>query len=281
MISVAVERTTIDLGSLNLEVFQVESGDYYLSITQILTAIGINEAWFRTIAKKAPKALEWLQNNGFKEFYNGRIIGEQKARQVKLLTIEDTCLVWSYFANNGNSKAISLLKAVSCHPEKLKLPKSFKVLASTPSAIKKENKRLKQVNKTSVNYSSPEKKVENKLAKSIKGSIQQVMTLVGTIDILTLTEVIEVKAVTSWKAALGQVLVYGGQYPSHTMRLHLFGSVRSDMRELIEKECQRFHVRVTWESDITCLNSNKPVSAKPLTSIDLRPLPTRHDPLDI
>lgn len=69
----------------------------------------------------------------------------------------------------------------------------------------------------------------------------------GRIDILTPTEVIEVKRVPQWKAALGQVLVYGGAYRDRRLRIHLIGELTQSKLALIQQECQRHQVRVTWE----------------------------------
>lgn len=91
-----------------------------------------------------------------------------------------------------------------------------------------------------------EKAVTLKLAKKLNGQTE-VITLAGVIDILTSTELIEVKNFRNWKAALGQVLVYGDYYPSHQMRIHLFGTSHYSYLELIRNHCDRFGVVLTWE----------------------------------
>lgn len=52
----------------------------------------------------------------------------------------------------------------------------------------------------------------DRLAKQLKGRIE-VPTEAGRIDILTDTEVIEVKRSNKWKDAIGQVKSYGYYYP--------------------------------------------------------------------
>lgn len=42
-------------------------------------------------------------------------------------------------------------------------------------------------------------------------------------DLLTQTEIIEVKHLSEWKSAMGQILAYSGFYPEHHKRIHLFG----------------------------------------------------------
>jgi hypothetical protein len=61
-------------------------------------------------------------------------------------------------------------------------------------------------------------------------------------------EIIEVKRVKNWKAALGQVLAYGYFYPSHQKRIHLFGKAHSVSVKHISSICQQYRVRVTWDT---------------------------------
>lgn len=84
------------------------------------------------------------------------------------------------------------------------------------------------------------------LAKKENGLIE-VQTLTGRIDVLTSTELIEVKQVKGWKQALGQVLVYGSYYPSHQKRIHLFGETQESFLAMVESHCSKFDVYVTWE----------------------------------
>lgn len=76
--------------------------------------------------------------------------------------------------------------------------------------------------------SSPVKGTEawyrDRLAEKLKGK-KEVHTKAGRIDILTDTEVIEVKRVSGWKGAIGQVKSYGSYYPNHSLRIHLFGKL--------------------------------------------------------
>lgn len=91
-----------------------------------------------------------------------------------------------------------------------------------------------------------EEGVKFRLAKKLKGRTE-VITPVGEIDILTSAELIEVKAIRDWKAALGQVLIYGDYYPSHQMRLHLFGQCHESYLDLVRYHCEKRGVTVTWE----------------------------------
>lgn len=85
------------------------------------------------------------------------------------------------------------------------------------------------------------------LAKKLGGK-QEVYTFAGNIDVLTATELIEVKSVIAWKSALGQVLVYGCDYPSHQKRIHLFGETQKSFLSMIRYHCDKYDVTVTWEA---------------------------------
>ena len=66
----------------------------------------------------------------------------------------------------------------------------------------------------------------------------------GRIDVLTKTEIIEVKQAKNWKHAVGQVVVYRLEYPHHLARIHLYGNVN---RFIVENNCRKLNIRVTWE----------------------------------
>ncbi|MGD1852693.1 MAG: Rha family transcriptional regulator [Leptolyngbyaceae cyanobacterium] len=92
-----------------------------------------------------------------------------------------------------------------------------------------------------------ESSYSNELANKSLGQ-REVKTLAGNIDVLTCTQIIEVKAVKQWKAALGQVLVYSHYYPSHEKRIHLYGETQESFLEMIKNHCEKFSVVVTWEA---------------------------------
>jgi hypothetical protein len=71
---------------------------------------------------------------------------------------------------------------------------------------------------------------------------------IGIPDVLTESEVIEVKQGKNWKHAIGQVLVYKLYYPEHTARIHLFGgSIVTINRKTIEEHCEKLDVKVSWD----------------------------------
>lgn len=67
-----------------------------------------------------------------------------------------------------------------------------------------------------------------KLNNKLNGQLE-VDTPCGKIDIVTNTEIIEVKKYKLWKHALGQILVYGYYYPDKNKRIHLFNCENNNM----------------------------------------------------
>lgn len=86
----------------------------------------------------------------------------------------------------------------------------------------------------------------DKLANQLNGKTE-VQTPVGRIDILTKTELIEVKKVNGWKNAIGQVKSYGRYYPEHRLRIHLFGKLTQSLLETIQQHCQSENITLTWD----------------------------------
>jgi hypothetical protein len=94
-----------------------------------------------------------------------------------------------------------------------------------------------------------EHEVQQKLC-TLWGGEKEVSTPSGRIDLLTSTEVIEIKHVSCWKGGIGQLLCYQRYYPSLSMRLHVFGSASFNLLPHIEMECKRFNIALSWEQDI-------------------------------
>lgn len=93
---------------------------------------------------------------------------------------------------------------------------------------------------------SQEKQIRDRLHQELGGLIE-VATPVGRIDLLTNTEVIEVKHVQNWKSALGQVLAYSGFYPEHQKRIHLFGENGLAALRAAKNTCEAFRITVSYE----------------------------------
>ena len=95
-------------------------------------------------------------------------------------------------------------------------------------------------------YDNPEYQVVKRLQTELGGQIE-VVTAVGRIDLLTETEIIEVKQVSDWKSALGQILTYAGFFPEHTKRIHLFGDCTPEKKLVIYSTLLSFDVIATFE----------------------------------
>lgn len=91
--------------------------------------------------------------------------------------------------------------------------------------------------------SQKELEIKNKLHQEL-GGIVECETDFGFIDLLTDTEIIEIKIGKNWKHGLGQLCAYSQIYPNHSKRLHLFDF---DRNEQIEKVCEKFGVVITYE----------------------------------
>lgn len=93
-------------------------------------------------------------------------------------------------------------------------------------------------------------RVRDALACAVGGTTE-VETSSGFIDVLSETEVIEVKYYRKWKDGLGQVLAYQSHYPRLARRLHLFarnGDRDTDKYcELAKSVCGQHMVQVTFE----------------------------------
>jgi hypothetical protein len=91
---------------------------------------------------------------------------------------------------------------------------------------------------------SEEKRIRDILWNELGGDIE-VYTEGGFIDLLTDTEIIEVKNIKNWKHAIGQILVYSIYYPKHKKRIHLFDATEEHY-DIIEKHCKIHNIIVTY-----------------------------------
>lgn len=93
------------------------------------------------------------------------------------------------------------------------------------------------------NNSCVEKDIQNRLYKELGGEME-VYTNFGYIDLLTDTELIEIKVGNNWKHGLGQLLAYRKFYLNHSLRLHLFDI---EHQTDISDWCKEYNVLVTYE----------------------------------
>ena len=91
-----------------------------------------------------------------------------------------------------------------------------------------------------------EHSIRNKIAKSLGGQIE-VPCKTGFVDVLTDLEIIEVKKIKSWKAAVGQVLIYALEFDGKTPRIHLFGNSSFEFKAMIVSFCNQLSINVSFE----------------------------------
>eukprot|EP00854_Cymbomonas_tetramitiformis_P015403 gene15403-18230_t len=87
------------------------------------------------------------------------------------------------------------------------------------------------------------------LGKAVLNGDVEIETPNGKIDVLTATEIIEVKMVTNWKHAFGQLCCYAVHYPDHRRRVHLFGSKEDNekFKPEIQRAAEILGVHATFE----------------------------------
>jgi DNA-binding transcriptional regulator GbsR (MarR family) len=91
----------------------------------------------------------------------------------------------------------------------------------------------------------PERVVRDRLQAQLGGKVEA-YTKYGLIDLLTDTELIEIKVVNRWKDAIGHILAKSEKYPNHQKRLHLFGH-QEPILDNIQEVCDRLQIQVTFE----------------------------------
>jgi hypothetical protein len=94
----------------------------------------------------------------------------------------------------------------------------------------------------------PERAIQNRIIKKLGGK-PEVRTRAGAIDILTPTELIEIKSINNWKTGVGQLMVFGIDCPDHQKRLHLFGNVTESALTTIRDYCEKLGIIVTHENE--------------------------------
>jgi hypothetical protein len=78
------------------------------------------------------------------------------------------------------------------------------------------------------------------------GGVREVNTPVGFIDVLTDTQLIEVKSAETWKHSVGQLLSYSKFYPNHEMVMYLFGKFPRNLNECASI-CKQHGIKLMYE----------------------------------
>lgn len=177
----------------------------------------------------------------------GLVPPNRSARQIEALLGLD-CLAFSKLSTDLNSKPVNAISISTFQDLLLSLANNGnscaqKFLDAASISYVTPNKK----NRNNTISKDREKEIQIQLASALNGQ-REVKTLAGRIDILTSTEVIEVKAVSQWKSAIGQIVVYGDYYPSHTKRIHLFGETQNSYLAMVIGHCDKRKILVTWEA---------------------------------
>jgi hypothetical protein len=92
----------------------------------------------------------------------------------------------------------------------------------------------------------PEYPIQLRMHEELGGKMEA-FTVAGRIDLVTDTEVIEIKQIAQWKDAVGEVLSKGQFFPKHHKRIHLFGAA-DKLMEVIVASCSVLEIVVTFEA---------------------------------
>jgi len=210
--------------------FRKKTGRYLLSLTNAADTVEKSAQYISNfVGSKLVRALPW---NDFK-FLKFKVEGSRVP--IAGVPISLAIDFWAYQTSKGNLTAIELLQKISGMEPVIDNP--FADYSGIQVCFPKPLVRITL---------SPERKAQIRLAKELKGETE-VLTEVGSIDVLTKTEIIEVKLAKGWKHAIGQVVCYGFYYPSLQKRIHLVGKCHPSMTATIEKICLSNGVIVSWE----------------------------------
>lgn len=210
-----LEKTSVTFCGIkfhDIECISLPSGSYALTISQIARFFNIDESSVHVLKTKE---MEWTQ-----------VKLEDSKCLIEALVIKDfkrICLILA--GEISNYKAHQYLKSISRNRIRI-------------------NRKIERQEQIAKKY--PEKRVQLKLRESMGGLIE-VPCLGGRIDLLTDTEIIEVKVAKQWKSALGQLLIYSQYYPFHRKRMHLFGDITESFLSSVKDHCNKFNIQVTTE----------------------------------
>lgn len=209
---------------------------------------------FKNLPKEKTRSIRKPVGFEKKEMEGYFMISKQDASLIIINKLSGTQIrLWLYL------RTIDSFSNTTLHEEKAyyKIPNSTEIalkIGANTETVEKDLRKLdaikllpegiilKQSNRTET-----ERKIRDRLKLEL-GGLTEVIIPVGRIDLLTETEVIEVKHISEWKSAMGQVLAYSNFYPNHYKRLHLFSTEeQSEQLITIESTCLPFEVLVTFE----------------------------------
>jgi len=221
-------KSQIVYNGIELEVYQLPNGEYHLSKTQVGAAI----------EKRDASLLEWVNGKSPEALpYKGRVFMtysiEKTSLNIKLVPFDVAYSYWLYWASKGNLKAQTLITTLG----QLDYDYGIKTFGDNfkQNVVFSSKPKLKVV--------KSEKKLQMTINNTLNGLLE-VSTPVGKIDILTDTLLIEIKKSKDWKAAIGQLLMYGHYYPKHQKILYLFNTPKNFDLDLVSYLCGEFNITV-------------------------------------
>lgn len=203
-------RVEVNLGEFSFDAYEMPNGEKRIGFAGTANVFGHSKEWLGRLHKNLPPDLKAL---GY---------------TAKILEIEHQTSLYTTRIKTISEQDFQVLLAYECNQ-------------LNPMAL-----RLKGVKAPKRTNKSIEKDAQTRL-QALLGGDCEIICPSGKIDLLTSTEIIEVKKIVGWKSALGQILVYGRYYPSHKKRIHLIGKAHSSVKIMIEDHCISFGVSVTWE----------------------------------
>lgn len=164
------------------------------SISGVCNCLGYTDRWLYQRLTRESTWLSELKDSGFTAELITVVISRTTGRgatRVRTISHNDAKLLFEYETLKGNTYAAKILSGSNFNPKKI------------------ENKQ-------------EEKKIQPRMLEKLGGKIE-FPTPVGNRDLVTDEEIIEIKAWSQWKSALGQVLAYSYYLPNKKPRVHLYG----------------------------------------------------------
>lgn len=161
------------------------------------------------------------------------------------ISINELLIVIKYLANNDKYKGntLELLEEIQNVGYYALLKKVFKgVIPSNLFAkAKSEPKRLKPAYDITPN-DLKELAISRYLAVTLS-ALREYPTPSGNIDLLTASQLIEVKSGDNWKHGIGQLIAYGTHHPNKQLILYLFDYDNLDL-ENVRMVCNRVNIEL-------------------------------------
>lgn len=223
---IKAERKTVKFcDGVEVDGYMLPDGEFRVGKVGASVAIGYGKDW---LGQLGGKQLELLKSFGF----SGKTIRVELdtiqggGAFAQTLSMEDFDALVSFGASQGRREAMRIMS---------KNPNIEQVKKLEPKTRK--NQTCQQI----------ERQIQLRLLNELAGAKAEVSTLAGKIDILTNTELIEIKEWKRWKEAIGQVLCYGKYYPDCGKRIHFFGNAEPHFIELVELHCLEYGIIISWE----------------------------------